>query len=65
MWLGIIMWFNVWFLIWPNQKKILGIVPAEAAEKAAAAKVAGVASRINTVLSVPMLAAMVGAQNLY
>jgi uncharacterized membrane protein len=65
MWLGIIMWFNVWFLIWPNQKKILGIVSADAAQKAAAAKIAGAASRINTVLSVPMLAAMVGAQNLY
>lgn len=65
MWLGIIMWFNVWFVIWPNQKKALGIVVVEAAEKAAAAKTAGMYSRINTVLSVPMLFCMVGAQNLY
>lgn len=65
MWLGAIMWFNVWFVIWPNQKKVLGIVPAEATEKASAGRVAGMASRINTVLSIPMLAAMVGAQNLY
>jgi uncharacterized membrane protein len=64
MWLGIIMWFNVWFVIWPNQKKVLGIVPAEATEKARAGRVAGMASRINTLLSIPMLAAMVGAQNL-
>src|SRR5690242_14213845 len=47
-WLGTIMWFNVWFIIWPNQKKVLGIVTVEAAEKAAAAKAAGMASRINT-----------------
>lgn len=65
MWLGIIMWFNVWFVIWPNQKRVLGLVPAEAAEKAKAARIAGMASRINTVLSIPMLASMVGAQNLY
>src|SRR5919205_1068028 len=50
-WLGTIMWANVWFVIWPNQKKVLGIVTVEAAEKAAAAKRAGMASRINTMLS--------------
>ena len=58
-WLGIIMWFNVWFIIWPNQKKALGIVTVEANEKAAAAKRAGMASRINTMLSIPMLYFMV------
>lgn len=60
MWLGLIMWFNVWFVIWPNQKKALGIVTVEAPEKAAAAKTAGMFSRINTVLSVPMLLCMIG-----
>ncbi len=59
MWLGIIMWFNVWFIIWPNQKKVLGIVQAAADEKAAAGKRAGMASRINTMLSIPMLYFMV------
>jgi uncharacterized membrane protein len=58
-WLGTIMWFNVWFIIWPNQKKVLGIVTVEATEKAAAAKRAGMASRINTMLSIPMLYFMV------
>lgn len=64
MWLGTIMWFNVWFVIWPNQKKALGIVDAEADEKAKAARTAMLFSRTNTVLSVPMLFAMVGAQNI-
>jgi uncharacterized membrane protein len=50
-----IMWFNVTFLIWPNQKKVIGIVEASADEKAAAGKVALMASRINTLLSIPML----------
>jgi uncharacterized membrane protein len=59
MWLGIIMWFNVWFIIWPNQKKALGIVQVSPEEKAAAAKRAGMASRINTMLSIPMLYCMV------
>jgi uncharacterized membrane protein len=63
MWLGAIMWFNVWFLIWPNQKKVLGIVQVSAEEKAAAAKLAGMASRINTMLSIPMLFCMVAQQN--
>jgi len=62
MWLGAIMWFNVWFIIWPNQKKVLGIVNASADEKAAAGKLAGMTSRINTMLSIPMLYCMV-AQN--
>ena len=63
MWLGIIMWFNVWFIIWPNQKKALGIVTVSAEEKAAAAKLAGMTSRINTMLSIPMLFCMVAQQN--
>jgi uncharacterized membrane protein len=63
MWLGAIMWFNVWFIIWPNQKKVLGIVQVSAEEKAAAAKLAGMTSRINTMLSIPMLFCMVAQQN--
>jgi len=54
-WLGTIMLFNVWTLIWPNQKKILGIVPASDEEKNAARRIAFLASRINTALSMPML----------
>src|SRR5688572_28391025 len=59
-WLGTIMLFNVWVLIWPNQKKILGIVAATDEEKAKARKVALYASRINFILSVPMLMCMGG-----
>jgi uncharacterized membrane protein len=58
-WLGTIMFFNVWVLIWPNQKKVLGIVPADDATKARAARVAFLASRTNTMLSIPMLFFMV------
>lgn len=58
-WLGTIMLFNVWVLIWPNQKKILGIVEATADEIAGARKVAFIASRTNTLLSFPMLMSMV------
>jgi len=58
MWLALIMAFNVWFIIWPNQKKVLGIVAADDAAKAAAARVAGFASRTNVMLSIPMLYAM-------
>jgi uncharacterized membrane protein len=65
MWLGAIMWFNVWFLIWPNQKKVLGMVPADDAAKAAAGRTALLFSRTNTLLSVPMLFCMVSAQNLF
>ena len=65
MWLGIIMWFNVWFVIWPNQKKALGIVEADADVKAASARTAMLFSRTNTMLSIPMLFSMVIAQNLY
>ncbi len=63
MWLALIMAFNVWFIIWPNQKKALGIVQVEAAEKAAAAKMAGMTSRFNTMFSIPMLYCMVVQQN--
>ena len=58
MWLALIMAFNVWVLIWPNQKKVLGLVPAEDAAKAKAGRIALVASRTNTLLSLPMLVAM-------
>ena len=63
MYLALIMAFNVWFIIWPNQKKALGIVQVEAAEKAAAARTAMLTSRINTLLSIPMLYMMVAQQN--
>src|SRR5215204_3482390 len=58
MWLALIMAFNVWFIIWPNQKKALGLVEADDATKAASAKTAMIASRLNTLLSIPMLLAM-------
>ena len=60
-WLGTIMLFNVWSLIWPNQKKILGLVAATDDEKAKARKVAAMASRTNFVLSIPMLLCMASA----
>ena len=60
-WLGTIMLFNVWVWIWPNQKKVLGMVQASDDEKAKAKKVAFMASRTNTLLSIPMLACMVAA----
>jgi uncharacterized membrane protein len=69
MWLGTIMWFNVWFVIWPNQQKALNIggkypdLPAD--QKAAAGKAAGLFSRINTLLSIPLLFSMVAAGHLY
>ena len=65
MWLGVIMAFNVWFVIWPNQKRALGIVDCEPELKAKSAKMAMLFSRTNTLLSLPMLLAMVTAQNLY
>jgi uncharacterized membrane protein len=69
MWLGTIMWFNVWFLIWPNQQKVLNIggkfSDISAPDKAAAAKTATIFSRINTLLSIPMLFSMVAAGHLY
>jgi uncharacterized membrane protein len=65
MWLGVIMAINVWFVIWPNQKRALGIVECEPELKAKSAKTAMLFSRTNTLLSLPMLLAMVAAQNLY
>jgi len=65
MWLGIIMAFNVWFVIWPNQKRALGIVEVDPDLKAKSAKTAMLFSRTNTLLSLPMLLSMVAAQNLY
>ena len=62
-WLATIMLFNVWVLIWPNQKKILGIVTATDEEKAKARKVAAMASRTNFVLSIPMLLCMASASH--
>jgi uncharacterized membrane protein len=59
MWLALIMAFNVWFIIWPNQKKALGIVAVAAEEKTRAARVAMLTSRLNTMLSIPMLYFMV------
>ncbi len=61
MWLALIMAFNVWFIIWPNQKKALGLVEADADTKKKAARIAMLASRTNTLLSIPMLYCMVGA----
>ena len=63
MWMALIMAANVWFIIWPNQKKALGIVTVEADQKAAAAKMAMMGSRFNTMLSIPMLYMMVAQQN--
>jgi uncharacterized membrane protein len=69
MWLAIIMWFNVWFIIWPNQQKALNIdnryPDLDAAAKGAAGKTAMLFSRTNTFLSVPMLVAMTGASTLF
>jgi uncharacterized membrane protein len=59
MWLGLIMAANVWFVIWPNQKRVLGIVPAADDVKARSATIGMMASRINTILSIPMLYCMV------
>ena len=65
MWLGIIMAYNVWMIIWPNQKKALGIIEVDAEEKAKSARTAMLFSRTNTLLSIPMLLSMVSAQNLF
>tara|TARA_X000000950_G_scaffold121687_1_gene152580 strand:+ start:16331 stop:16927 length:597 start_codon:yes stop_codon:yes gene_type:complete len=65
MWLGIIMALNVWGVIWPNQKKALGIVEATPEQKLKSARTAMLFSRTNTLLSIPMLYCMVAAQNIY
>ena len=64
-WLGTIMLFNVWVLIWPNQKKILGMVPATDEEKNKARRVAFLASRTNTMLSFPLLFFMVASGGIF
>jgi uncharacterized membrane protein len=61
--LGLIMAYNVWFVIWPNQQKVLGLVDADADTKKRAGRTALVASRVNTMLSIPMLYCMVAQQN--
>lgn len=63
MWLGLVMAFNVWFIIWPNQQKALGMVQVEPDAKAKAARMAMLTSRFNTMLSIPMLYFMVAQQN--
>ena len=65
MWLGLVMAFNVWFVIWPNQKRALGMVECEPEKKTKSARTAMLFSRTNTLLSLPMLLSMVAAQNLY
>ena len=65
MWLGLIMAYNVWFIIWPNQKRVLEMVECTPEEKAKSARTAMLFSRTNTLLSLPMLLSMVMAQNLY
>jgi uncharacterized membrane protein len=65
MWLALIMGFNVWFIIWPNQKKALGIVAADDAAKAKAATTAMIFSRTNTLLSIAMLYCMISAESGY
>ena len=62
-WLGTIMLFNVWVLIWPNQKKVLGMVEASAAEVAKAKNIAFLASRSNTLMSIPMVMSMIGSHH--
>jgi uncharacterized membrane protein len=63
MWLALVMAFNVWFIIWPNQQKALGMVQVSPEEKAAAARMAMLTSRFNTMFSIPMLYCMVAQQN--
>jgi uncharacterized membrane protein len=65
MWIGFIMFLNVWLIIWPNQQKVMGLVSATPDEVNAARRMAGLASRVNTLLSIPMLYAMVFAAHRY
>ena len=65
MWLGIIMFINVWFVIWPNQKRALGMVETDPDTKAASARTAMLFSRTNTLLSFPMLFAMASVQTVF
>jgi uncharacterized membrane protein len=65
MWLGLVMAFNVWFILWPNQRRALGLVEADADGRTRSARRALLVARINNLLSLPMLFAMVAAQNLF
>jgi uncharacterized membrane protein len=65
MWLATIMFLNVWGIIWPNQKRALGIIEVDADRKAKAARIAMLASRTNTLLSIPMLTTMAMNQTLF
>ena len=65
MWLGLIMVFNVWFIIWPNQKRALGIIECDPEYKARSARRAMLFLRVNSLFSIPMLLTLVAAQNLY
>ena len=65
MWLGLIMAFNVWFIIWPNQKRALGIIECDPEYKVRSARRAMLFLRVNTLISIPMLLTLVAAQNLY
>lgn len=65
MWLGAIMWANVWFIIWPNQKKNMGLVQVTPEQRTRAARIAGLASRVNTLLSIPMLYGMIFGGHFY
>jgi len=64
MWLGIVMALNVWLIIWPNQKRALGLVVVDDARKASSASLAMMASRTNLILSIPMLYCMVTGAHL-
>jgi uncharacterized membrane protein len=64
MWIGLVMAFNVWAIIWPAQQKALGLVEASPEERKSSARIAMLVSRFNTMLSIPMLYFMVGAQNI-
>ena len=64
MWIALVMAFNVWFIIWPNQQRALGLVEADDASKAKSARTAMLTSRVNTMLSLPMLYAMATFQSL-
>ncbi len=60
MWFGTIMWANVWFIIWPNQQKLIGLKPINEPDRPRIARVAGLASRVNTMLSIPLVYCMLG-----
>jgi uncharacterized membrane protein len=63
MWIGTLMMLNVWFVLWPHQKKVLGFVPASVEERLRCSRVTFVSARVNTMLSVPLLFLMASAQH--